>query len=70
MGLFKWLGIHEHEWSPWKTVAKGDIHFGLPPLIQIFTKDPRWYVGGEMKKQERTCRTCGLSEVKTEKMYY
>jgi hypothetical protein len=70
MGLLKWLGMHEHEWSPWETVERGNIVIGLPPLAQMFTKDPHWHVAGEFKKQKRKCKTCGLSQTRAEKVYY
>ncbi len=70
MGLLKWLGIHEHEWSPWKLMATANISRGLPPLAQMFTKDPQWYVVGEARKQERACKTCGLNQIRVKRIYY
>jgi hypothetical protein len=71
MGLFKWLGMHEHDWTPWKiTASQGEIHVGLPPAVIMFTKDPCWHVGGEVTRQGRKCKSCGLEQARTEKTYY
>jgi hypothetical protein len=70
MGLLKWLGIHEHDWTPWEVTGTGEISEGLPPLAQMFTKDPHWHTVGEIRRQERECRSCGRKEVTTEKVYY
>src|ERR1035437_2809013 len=70
MGLLRWLGIHEHDWTPWKVTATGKIHYGMPPLVIMFTQDPCWHVGGEMTRQERRCNSCGLEQTRTEKVDY
>jgi hypothetical protein len=62
-----WGIFHLHTWSKWKVIASGPVQYGLPPLAQMFTKDPRWYTGGEWKKHKRHCLTCDRVQIEITK---
>jgi hypothetical protein len=56
------LGMHVHEWSPWRETGRRKIYYGLPPLAIMFTNDPHWYLGGERIYKQRECSACGKTE--------
>ncbi len=70
MSWRKLFGMHEHDWAPWKVTETAKIYISMPPAVIMFTNDPHWHVGGEMSRQERKCNSCGLTEVRTKKVYY
>jgi hypothetical protein len=61
---------HKHDWTKWEITGTGEIKHGHPPLVVLFTGRQEWYVVGEVRRQERKCNSCGLTEVKTEKIYF
>jgi len=61
---------HKHDWTQWELTGSCEIREGNAPLVVMFTGKEHWHVVGEMRRQERKCQSCGLSQVKTEKVYY
>jgi hypothetical protein len=61
---------HKHDWTRWEVTARLEIRAGHAPIVVMFTGKQEWHVVGEMRRQERECKSCGLSQVKTEKVYF